>query len=291
VQARRRADGAIPSVAGWVSPSTCFHSYSVRDMAGLELRDRFYTPRVARAIMSPLGVLAAGGGVAVGLAVGLPVAAAAAVGAGAWGMRVAAAMRPRDRGERIDPFTLQEPWRGFVQDALANRAKFRQAADRTRSGPLQDTLQGISGRIDTGVDEAWQVARRGHELVESRRQIDTATIDRELSEAQAEQAGTTDDPNVDQMVTSLQAQRATADRMDHLVDTTRSQLRLLDARMGEAVVRALELSTAAVDDRSLSSLSSDVDSLVTDLEALRQALDETHGTGTGGGLPAAGETG
>lgn len=273
-----------------VSQSTASHSYSLPVMAGLELRDRFYTPKVARAIMSPIGILAAGGGLAVGLAAGLPVIAAVGLGVGAWGVRVGVAMRPRTQGERIDPFTLQEPWRGFVQDALANRAKFRQAADRTRPGPLQDTLRTIAGRIDTGVDEAWQVARRGHELVESRRQIDTGTIDRELAEAQADQESSPDDANMAQMVTSLQAQRATADRMDQLVATTRSQLRLLDARMGEAVVRALELSTAAVDDRTLSSLSSDVDSLVTDMEALRQALDETQGTGTGGGLPA-GDTG
>jgi hypothetical protein len=256
-------------------------------MAGLVLRDRFYTPRVARAIMSPTGILAAGGGLAVGLAAGLPVVAAVGLGAGLWGLRVGVAMRPRTRGERIDPFTLQEPWRGFVQDALANRAKFRQAADRTRPGPLSDTLHEIAGRIDTGVDEAWQVAQRGHELVESRRQIDTVTIDRELSEATSDQERTPDDPNVSSTVASLQAQRATAERMDRLVDSTRSQLRLLDARMGEAMVRALELSTAALDDRSLSSLSNDVDTLVTDMEALRQALDETQGTG--GGLPA-GET-
>ena len=254
-------------------------------MAGLVLRDRFYTPRVARAIMSPIGIVAAGGGLAVGLAAGLPVAVAVVLGAGAWGVRVAAAMRPRTRGERIDPFTLQEPWRGFVQDALANRAKFRQAADRTRPGPLQDTLRGIAGRIDTGVDETWQIARRGHDLVDSRRHIDTTTIDRELAEAQADQQSSPDDTTAAQMVTSLEAQRATADRMDQLVTGARSQLRLLDARMGEAVVRAIELSTAAVDDQTLSSLSSDVDSLVTDMEALRQALDETHAVGGGGGEP------
>jgi hypothetical protein len=51
--------------------------------------------------------------------------------------------------------------------------------------------------------------------------------------------------------------------------------------MGEAVVRALELSAQATAPDSALSLSSDVDGMVTDLEALRQALEETHGL-TGG---------
>jgi hypothetical protein len=66
-----------------------------------------------------------------------------------------------------------------------------------------------------------------------------------------------------------------------VVEDARSQLRLLDARMGEAVVRALELSAQASVDASVSSLSTDVDGMVTDMEALRQALEETHGTAGG----------
>jgi hypothetical protein len=55
------------------------------------------------------------------------------------------------------------------------------------------------------------------------------------------------------------------------------------------VVRALELSAQASVDASASSLSSDVDSLVTDMEALRQALEETHGSS--GGLSQAPDPG
>ena len=53
--------------------------------------------------------------------------------------------------------------------------------------------------------------------------------------------------------------------------------------MGEAVVRALELSAQASADASVSTLSTDVDTMVSDMEALRQAMEETHGA-----LPAAG---
>ena len=58
-------------------------------------RDRFFTPKVARAMMSPLGIVLAGAGAAAGIVVGLPLVAAAGVGALAWGGRVLAAV-PKD---------------------------------------------------------------------------------------------------------------------------------------------------------------------------------------------------
>jgi hypothetical protein len=251
-------------------------------MAGLSLRDRFFTPRVARAMTSATGILAAGLGAAVGILTGLGPIGAVALAAGGWAARVAIAVGGGGpRRERIDPFTLQEPWRGFVQDAIGARARFREAVDRTRSGPLQDTLRSIADRVDTGVDECWLIANRGHALVQTRQRIDTTGIDRELAAAEQAQAGRPDDERLTQTVASLRAQRATADRLDGVVDDARSQLRLLDARMGEAVVRALELSAQASVDASVTSLESDVDGMVTDMEALRLALEETHGPAGG----------
>ena len=252
-------------------------------MAGPSLRDRFFTPRVARAMMSPSGILLAGGSAAVGIVAGLPLAAAALIGAGAWGVRVASAMSWGEPGERIDPFTLNEPWRTFVQDALSARGKFREATERTRSGPLRDTLREVASRLEDGVSECWRIARQGESLVQSRRNIDTASIDRELAEAESAAAAHPDDQIWARTLESLRAQRATAQRMDQVIEKARSELRLLDARMGEAVVRALELSAQTyLDTDSASSLSSDVDGMVTDLEALRQALEETHGPAIGG---------
>ena len=249
---------------------------------GLSLRDRFFTPKVSRAIMSPSGILAAGGGAAVGIALGLAVPVAVVLGAGAWGVRVLAAMGTGGpRPDRIDPFTLQEPWRRAVQDAVAARARFHEAVGRTRPGPLQDTLRGIAGQMDTLVQESWQIANRGESLVQTRRRIDTKDIDSDLAEATNAQASAPDDESLKLTVESLTTQRAAAARMDKVIEQARSQLRLLDARMGEAVVRALELSAQATVDASATSLSSDVDSMVTDMEALRQAMEETH-SGAGG---------
>ncbi len=69
--------------------------------------------------------------------------------------------------------------------------------------------------------------------------------------------------------------------MDAIVRDARDRLRLLDARLDEAAARAVELSVDANDEGMLG-LSSDVDNVVSDMEALRQALEET-GTAPSGG--------
>ena len=51
-------------------------------------------------------------------------------------------------------------------------------------------------------------------------------------------------------------------------------------RGSEAVARAIELSVGATDDAELTGLGGDVDNLVGEMEALRQALEETGGRGT-----------
>ena len=80
-------------------------------MARPSFRDRFLTPPVARAIMSPLGIVLFGAAAAGAILIGAPIVAAAGIGAVAWGGRVLAAV-PRDpkRGDRIEPFTLSDPW-------------------------------------------------------------------------------------------------------------------------------------------------------------------------------------
>jgi hypothetical protein len=179
--------------------------------------------------------------------------------------RLARLFRRRRRRERIDPFTVHEPWRRFVQEALQARSRFAATVDRTPKGPLHDRLRAIADRIETGVDETWQIAKRGHHLVAARRQIDVADLDRRLA-----------DPDVEDAVArSLRSQREAVARMDAMIERTESELRVLDARLDEAVARAIELTARAGADASVvAGLGRDVDDLVTEMEALRLALDE-----------------
>jgi hypothetical protein len=225
---------------------------------------------VARAIMSPSGILLAGVGASAAILVGLPVAAIVGVGAAAWAARVAVAV-PRDTtdGQHIDPFALQDPWRTFVRNAQQARRKFDDAVHNARGGPLRDRLAEIGDRLDDAVNECWRVARQGQALADARHQLDT-------NEAQRELAGLdSSSPSQRKTADALQAQIASAQRLETTTNDARDRLRLLDARMDEAVARAVELSVQG-GDAELGGLGNDVDGLVGDMEALRQGLEETE---------------
>jgi hypothetical protein len=261
-------------------------------MAGTSLRDRFFTRQVARAITSPVGILLGGGVAAATIVAGVPLLAALPLGVAVWAGKVALSIPRGRRGERIDPFALKEPWRRYVQEALQARNRFDEAVGRTRPGPLRDHLADIAERMHTGVEECWLIAKRGQALVDARRGIDLADVDRQLAEvADARDtvsgATTPPDPSLARVAQSLEAQRATAERLDRVIGQAHSELRMLDARLDEAVARTLELSAHSAADATVEGLGTDVDALVTEMESLRQALEETsrtarHGLAAGG---------
>lgn len=253
-------------------------------MAPSRFRDRFLTRPVARALTSPLGIVLAGAGTAVGIAVGLPIVAAVGIGAAAWAVRVAVAIPKGFDADGIDPFDLADPWRTFVWQAKRSRRQFTDAVRTAKDGPLRERLAEIGDRITTGVEECWRVARSGQALTDARARIDVAGITRQLSEltyggggAGGAGAQTTPDPAsaLGQTIEALQSQLATAKRLDEVIADTRDRLRLLDARLGEAVTRAIELSARVHETDDLTGLSADVESVVGEMEALRVALTET----------------
>ncbi len=171
-----------------------------------------------------------------------------------------------------------------MQDALQARTRFSEAVDRAPGGPLRDRLHEIAERMQTGVEESWLVAKRGQALVTARRGIDLASVERQLAQIDGGDPAGTADPSLTGVAKSLQVQRATAQRLDAVIDRAQSELRLLDARLDEAVARTLELSAHASTDvgPGVSGLGTDVDNLVTEMESLRLALDETSAAAQGG---------
>jgi hypothetical protein len=249
---------------------------------------------------SPVALIAAAAGAGVVLLGGLPLVVAPLGAAVGWTARVALAVPRGGRRERIDPFTLGEPWRRFVQGALQARARVSEGARRPPPGPLRDRLGEIGERVEVAVHEVWRIAQRGHALSQARRNLDPDAIRRQL--AQLEAAGPTVDevgpPDAlasyepgtiepvasphDATLRALRAQLETVERMDRVIDDSHARLRLLGARLDEAVARMLELSVHhAGDPASLGGLGADVEGVVADMEALRQALDEVGGPDTG----------
>lgn len=249
-------------------------------MTADDLRGRFFTRRTAEAIMAPSSILAAGAGAAAGiLAVGgWPVAVAA--GAGAYAAAVALRM-PRRRARPtsdIDPDRLREPWRYYVREALAARRRFDESVASADEGPLRERLETISERVGDGVAECWRIARRGQELEEALAKIGSV---RELEQRIADlRAKPTSETNA-RLVEALAGQVETYRRIERTAADARARIQLMEARLDEAVARAVELRLSTTADPALEpqlgGLGADVDDIVTEMEALRRGLDETAG--------------
>ena len=241
----------------------------------LSLRDRFFTPKVARAVTSPSAILATGATAALGVVVfSNPLGLLA--GLVGYTVRVALAIPHNPRSTDIDPFAVGEPWRYFVQDALQAQRRFGESIHSMARGPLRDNLTDIGTRLDTGVDEVWRIAKQGHILAGARSRLTPEEAEHELAAlfppgSPAPEPGST----VAKTAESLQIQIDTARRMEKVIRDAVDQLRLMDARLDEMVSRAVEMSVRSTDSVDPGGLGSDVDGLVTEMEALRQALDET----------------
>ena len=245
-------------------------------MSRLPFRDRLLTPPVARAITAPTSILLAGAGASAVIATGLPLLLAPVVGVAVWAAKVLFAVPRNQPVARIDPFTLTDPWRGAVVEALKAQLRFDQAVRATDSGPIRTRLEAIGRRIDDGIGEVHRIARRGMQLTAARGAVDADRARRELAAVEGDSEQTrAAGSSLERTAEALRAQIATAERLDGLVAEARSQLQVLDARLDESVARAIELSVQVDDADALGSIGVDVDGLVNEMEALRRALEET----------------
>ena len=237
----------------------------------MAIRDRFFTPATARAILSWRILLGVGTGAALAFA-GLPIGVAIAVGVAIYAASVGAAMPNGTDRPAIDPFTVGEPWRQLVQRAMAADRKLRETVGRMSAGPLRSTLTDIADQVGRGVDEAWAVARRGDEIDDAVRRIDPTSLRSLLASAEQRAADRPSD-EATEAVASLRRQLESAERLRTLSEQTAASLRLTQTQLDELVARASEMQVGAAD---TDSYRRDVDDLVIRLEALHQAIEETE---------------
>lgn len=238
----------------------------------MAFRDRFWTPGTARAILSWRLLLGVAVGVAAGL-LGLAVLGAVVLGLAVYAGAVLVAIPRGPKVSAIDPFTVSEPWRQMVKAAQRSRRRFLETVAATPPGPLRDRLRDIGGRLEGGLAEGWAVARRGHEIDASIRQLDPTALRSRLSTLQI-QAASGPTEHTSAAITSTESQLASVERLKQLSASTADRMRLLNSRLDELCVRATEIGIGAGDtDR----LSHDVDDLVIELEGLHQAVQELPG--------------
>ena len=224
-------------------------------------------------------------GLSVGAAVAITLAAQAILSFGvlAWGGRVLAAV-PRDAsGPRVQPSALADPWRSYVTGAQEAKARFDRVVRDMGDGPLRDRLAGLASRLEDGVHESWRIARRGDDISSALDRLDADRPRAELVALQQSLGGRPASAAAAQTIRSLEAQIAAATRLQATADDARDRLRLLDARFDELVARAIEVGLGAGD---TDVLGDDVDGLVTELESLRVALEETDAADAAATRPA-----
>lgn len=190
---------------------------------------------------------------------------AAAIGAIAAIIR---SRRPAQRSIAIDPFVLSEPWRRYVSAAQAAQRRYADIVTATPAGPLRSNMESITRQVQRGVEECWLIAKRGDELDVALNRLDAPSI-------QARFEHTTDDVTR----ASLQAQLDSTQRIRSARDDTDGQLRLLNTRLGELLAHAAEVSVGS---DTTSDLGSAVDDVVTQLEALRLAVEDVNNPRPGG---------
>ncbi|HTO01021.1 MAG TPA: hypothetical protein VL068_10130 [Microthrixaceae bacterium] len=242
-------------------------------------RDRFLTPKVARAITSPSAIIAAGAGASLGILVTSNPIGIVALAVAAFSARVLAAVPRSPQRPKVEAKGLDEPWRSLLEEVIDAGHRFDRALSGIVPGPLKDRLTLMGERLRTGIDEASRIAHAGNQLSSGRKQIDTARIRSELAVA----SSGTKTPRSEQTINAIKSQLSSAERLDATIAETLDKLRLLDARIDETVTRAIELSVSQSDTDDLGSLGglgSEVESIVNDMEALRQAVEETNSPGT-----------
>ena len=268
------------------------------------LPEHLKTRKTAEAVLAPSAILLAGAGTAAAILGGVPLLAAVGVGALAYGIRVAFGLPRKKRAQRIELAGLPEPWRHFVREAVDAQGRYRRAVATAAEGPLRDRLNEIGQGIEQGVLECYRIARRGAALEGGLSAVDAGAAEKQLAalinslpgEAQealwhahgagkgvaaaAEKAGL--DANQVQTIEALEAQVASAGRLGTVAQDARDRLSLLDARLDEAVARAVELSLRAEDVAELGGLGGDVEDLVNEMESLRVALEEAGQASRGG---------
>lgn len=259
-------------------------------------------PKVIRAAVSPSAVIVTAVGVGIGLAA-QSVVLAVILGAGAWLGRMAVAVWSSRRRRRsrlkevvIDPWAVPDPWRQFVRQAVSAQSRFDQAVAPWPPGPLRDRLTTLQPRLEAGVWEVWTVARQGAALSGwgvGNRPGDTqslAELSSQLQRTQAERAslgpggGASERRAVlDRTEEALAAQVHSRRKAQEAAQYAEDRLRVLTARLDEAVTSVLELGVAqsAGDSLTDDALGS-VDALTEEITALRAGLSEATAS-----LPAA----
>ena len=245
--------------------------------------------------MAPSSLLI--GGAVGGLAIAAAGPGGIIVGALAWLVvtgrklrRKSAVLRGGSVPNQIDPFAVSDPWRSSVMRAISAQARFERAVASTARGALRDRLASIREKVQEAVQQSWSIAVQGDQLDDAIRELDVRGQQVELRDADAEVQSNRDPSRTETLqarYTAVRSQLESAQRLVDLSQSTEDRLEKLNAQLDELVVRGIELSvTGSAED--LTDLGAGVDSVLAEMEAVRQAMNETSSRRAPTAMPSAG---
>ena len=173
--------------------------------------------------------------------------------------------RRSSRIERIDSFALSEPWRRYVSAAQSAQRRYSEIVAATASGPLRSNMESITRQVRT-----W---RRGVLADRQARRSSSTTRTQSSRSSVAAGALRSVRPTM-RPESSLQAQLDSAERIRGSPRRHRPAAAIAATR-ASASCSARRPKSASGSDRT-SELGSAVDDVVTQLEALRLAVDEVN---------------
>ena len=144
---------------------------------------------------------------------GVPVVGAIAFGVAVYVGAVLLAVPRKPPKVAVDPFSVGEPWRQFVQAGQRSSRRLTETVRSITPGPLRDRLQDIADRLDEGLREGWEVAKRGDQIDKAVRTLDPPRLRSRLDTLRKQvAAGSTE--NLAAAIESTEGQLASAERTE-----------------------------------------------------------------------------
>ncbi|MDQ6782153.1 MAG: hypothetical protein M3063_01640 [Actinomycetota bacterium] len=255
-------------------------------------------PSVVRAAVGPPAIALTAAGAGIGL-LDHSLSVAVLLAIVGWGGRMGWAVLGRARRQRpvkpapVDPWSVPPPWRDHLKAVVDAERRFDLAVSSLEEGPTRERVGSLSERIDRSVRTAAVTARRGALLTTPERAARKAALSAELAGLAQRHDGldaaTLRHESV--VATELRAVR----RADSVSAEALDQVRLLAARIDDAVAALVELSMDASDLDPFDGQRSSLPAVLDEIAALHAGMETSEAamksvTGVGE-LPPAGPAG
>jgi hypothetical protein len=233
-------------------------------------------------LTEPWGLLLGASAAGTAWAVGLPAAAAGAVGAAVWAAKVVTAALERRRGParrrrpgRL-PFDARSAEGVWLQRSEQAAAAFAELAGSMTGGPLAERVAMMRPEVADTVEALGRLAGQATAAGRALARIDDAALDAEAARLRAARATASGDIAVqlDRSLASVAAQQEIHDRLVAARDGVLARLESGTLGLESLVARVVELSAMAVSGPT-GELGA-VDQLGAELEGIRQGLAETE---------------